>query len=187
MNVLPKHHSYLDPTNKEHRDYIRLDISHSPDNVPDTPFNSPTATSLSNTEFSFPNLNPVPLNQLIMDANKPSSSSSHPQSRKIAPTSAPSEWRPASRDRAGSSESDIASTSVSASKECRCRGRGGGTHKLPSDLELNSELRSYSTGCCEQCILRDEGAERGRCRTRTNSSSSRDKTSCEREKRRLNL
>ncbi|KAF7856988.1 hypothetical protein EAF04_009748 [Stromatinia cepivora] len=184
MNIPRKHNPYLDPTNKQHRDYTRLDVSHSPDNVPDTPFNSPTAMCLSNTEWSSPNLNPFSLNQIIMDGNKSSSLSSH-QSQKLQPTSSQSDWRPISRDRAGSSgsgKSDINSDS----RECRCR--NGGMQKRDSGDEPSSGFGNYSDGHCEQCILRDEGVERGRCRTRTNSSSSRNKTSCSREKkRRLDL
>ncbi|APA09794.1 hypothetical protein SS1G_05999 [Sclerotinia sclerotiorum 1980 UF-70] len=190
MNIPRKHNPYLDPTNKQHRDYTRLDVSHSPDNVPDTPFNSPTAMSLSNTEWLSPNLNTFSLNQIMMDENKSSStssSSSHQshQSHKVQPTSAHSDWRPISRDRAGSSGSER-SEITRDSKECRCR--NGGIQKRDSGDGPNSGFGSYSDSHCEQCILRDEGVERGRCRTRTNSSSSRDKTSGSREKkRRLDL
>ncbi|QSZ29311.1 hypothetical protein DSL72_003824 [Monilinia vaccinii-corymbosi] len=183
MDLSPKYNPYLDPNNKKHRDYTRLDVSQSPDSVPDTPFNSPTAMTLSNTESS----NPSSLNQLIMDGSKSSSSpsSSHRQSQKATPTSAPSDWRPTPRNRAvssGSGGSDI----TSASRGCYCG--GGGMHRRQSDDEPSSGLGAYRASRCEQRILRDEGVERGRCRTRTNSSTSRDKTSCSREKRRgLNI
>ncbi|CAD6441849.1 18a5dcec-7090-4143-8472-19bb5d0baf64 [Sclerotinia trifoliorum] len=185
MNIPRKHNPYLDPTNKQHRDYTRLDVSHSPDNVPDTPFNSPTAMSLSHTEWSSPNLNPISLNQIIMDGNKSSPSSSLPrqphQSHTHQPTSAHSDWRPISRDRVGSSGSER-SEITSDSRKCRCR--DGGVEKRDSGNGPNSRPKSYNDSHCEQCILRDDGVERGRCRTRTNSSSSRDKTSGSREKRR---
>lgn len=177
MNFPPKYNPYLDPTNKQHRDYTRLDVSNSPDSVPDTPFNSPTAMSLSNTESSSPNLNPFSLNQLIMDGNISSSTLSHHQSRKVTPTFAPSDWRPSSRDRAcllGSEGSGI----TSASRECRC-----GNGEMP-ERQSEDESSSGFSNRCGQCVLRHQGVERGRCRTRTNSSSSRDKTSCSREKKR---
>ncbi|KAB8304680.1 hypothetical protein EYC80_004045 [Monilinia laxa] len=184
MDPPPKYNPYLDPNNKKHRDYTRLDVSQSPDIVPDTPFNSPTAMSLSNAE-SNPSLNPFSLNQLIMDGNISSPPSSYPQPRKIAPTSAPSDWRPTSRDRAGSSESE-GSAVTNASQECLCR--SGGTQRRQGDDKATSGFVDCSATRCEQCISRDDGVERGRCRTRTNSSSSRDKTSCSTEKkRRLNL
>ncbi|KAG4028691.1 hypothetical protein MFRU_020g01300 [Monilinia fructicola] len=185
MEFPPKYNPYLDPNNKKHRDYTRLDISHSPDIVPDTPFNSPTAMSLSNVE-SNSNLHPVSLNQLMMNGNTSSPPpASYPQSRKITPTSAPSDWRPTSRDRAESPESE-GSGDTNASQECQCRSRG--TQRRQGDDEPTSGFVNYSTSRCEQCILRDDGVERGRCRTRTNSSSSRDKTSGSMEKkRRLNL
>ncbi|KAF5868546.1 uncharacterized protein Bfra_012192 [Botrytis fragariae] len=181
MNFPPKHNPYLDPTNKKHRDYTRLDVSHSPDNVPDTPFNSPTAMSLSNSESSSPNFNPFSLNQLIMNGNETSSSSSLHQSRNFTPTSAPSDWRPESRDRAGSTGSER-SDMISNSRQCHCG--SGGMQKRHGGEESGPGFGSYSESRCERCILGDEDVERGRCRTRTNSSSSRDKTSCSREKKR---
>lgn len=162
MNHPPRRNLYLDPTNKQHRDYTRLDVSHSPDNVPDTPFNSPTAMSLEPTNKP---PNPFSLNQVLMEQahHRTQSSPHHP------PTSAPT-----SRDRAASSGSE-ASDTTSTSQESPC-GDEDGDRKRHGDEEMKSSAGFGMSG-----VLRDEGLERGRCRTRTNSSSSREK------KRRLNV
>ncbi|KAI9648689.1 hypothetical protein NHQ30_003329 [Ciborinia camelliae] len=186
MDFPPKYNPYLDPTNKQHRHYTRLDTCQSPDHVPDTPFNSPTAMSLSNPTSSSADSNPFSINQLIMDGNQssPSSSTSSHPLRKPTPTSAPSDWQSASGDCAESSglEGPEQSDITSASRECHCGSEGIQTKQ--SDEGPSSGIGNYMASCGEQSILGEEDVERGRCRTRTNSSSSRDKTSCSRENRR---
>jgi hypothetical protein len=94
MQVKPNQNPYFNPDKKQHRTRQDVADTQTPNDVPDTPFNSPEPLSLPNIG----NRNPFFIGQMIME-------SSESPVQKPMSTSTPSDWQSSPRERSESQNS----------------------------------------------------------------------------------
>ncbi|KAM3067579.1 hypothetical protein ACMFMG_000106 [Clarireedia jacksonii] len=139
MEVKPSPNPYFNPDKKQHRTRQDVADTQTPNDVPDTPFNSPEPLSIPNIG----NRNPFFINQMIMD-------SSEPPTRKPLPTAIPSDWQTSPRER-----SESQSSLSNPPYLCEHMDKG------------NGEIATGMGSRCEQCTTRE--AMRGGDLARTDS------------------